>query len=64
MNFNNPLPVEVPPRHLRSLRDECQELVRLKRMTQQEVDDLLGKPPSYKPSTTSRSNRGPCVSSM
>lgn len=57
MNFNNPLPVEVPPRHLRSLRDECQELVRLKRMTQQEVDDLLGKPPSYKPSTTSRSNR-------
>lgn len=29
----------------RSLRDECQELVRLKRVTQEEVDELLGKPP-------------------
>lgn len=27
----------------RSLRDECQELVALKKMTQEEVDELLGK---------------------
>lgn len=29
---------------IQNLRDECQDLVRLKRMTQEEVDDLLGKP--------------------
>ncbi len=73
MNFNNPLPVEFSPHRLHSLRDECQELVRLKRMTQEEVDELLGKPSSpyqYKPPmtsvrrtipVTSRSNKELCV---
>ena len=32
----------------RSLRDECQELVRLKKITQEELDALLGKPPPRK----------------